>query len=297
MKDIREILLGIHGTLELRRKIIPLFRGNPGIGKTEIIKAVARELGVNVVEIIASTVTPHEISGMAMPDSEMKKMTIWDFDALLKLKDGDILFFDEILNGNPSVLAACLTLLQNRTMLSGRKLPDVMIVAAANPQGASQLTPQIKQRFVFYDVKFDKESWQKWMLQRFNTPGDISSKLASLILDEKFNGSEDNYISPRSIENAILQMIYDIPTPYDARLRPILEMPITNTSTDPIDDDLTFKPGESKPYLEALKVVYKLDKAREENEEGINAGKVEVGLDKAQKKVIIKKKRNQKAKV
>lgn len=294
MKEIREILLKIHADLELRRKVIPLFRGNPGIGKTEVIKQVARELGVDVVEMIASTVTPHEISGMAMPDTELKKMVVWDFDGLLALKDGDILFFDEILNGNPSVLNAFLTLLQNRTMLSGKRLPNVMIVAAANPQGACQLTPQIKQRFIFYDVKFDRESWQEWMIKRFNTPGDISSKLAQLILDEKFNASEDNYITPRSIENAMLQMIYEVPTPYDARLRPLLEMPITNNTAEIISDDFTFKPGDSKPYLEVLRVAYKLDKARVENEEAINAGRMEVTLSKNEKEVIVKRKRTKK---
>lgn len=289
MKELRKIVLGIHAVPELRRNIIPLFRGNPGLGKTAIIKQVADELGVDVVEIIASTVTPHEISGMAMPDSEIKKMSIWDFDALLRLKDGDILFFDEVLNGNPAVLNAFLTLLQNRTMLSGKKLPDVMIVAAANPQGACQLTPQIKQRFVFYDVKFDKAGWQEWMEEQFNMPADISSKLAELIKAEEFSAGEDNYITPRSVVNALLQMIYEVPTPYDEKLRKILEMPLTNETDEVIDDDLTFKPGESRPYLEALRPVFKLDRARKANEKQINEGKVTVGLDKSQKKVVVKR--------
>ena len=45
-----------------------------------------------------------------MPDKDTKKMTYFNFDKLENLKDGDILFFDELLNGNPVVLNACLTL-------------------------------------------------------------------------------------------------------------------------------------------------------------------------------------------
>jgi hypothetical protein len=92
----------------------------------------------------------------------------------------------------------------------------------------------------------------------------------------------------------MLQMIYEVPTPYDARLRPILEMPITNNTAEVIKEDLTFKPGESKPYLEALRITYKLNKARVENEEAINAGRVEVTLSKNEKEVIVKRKRTKK---
>jgi len=149
MNKMKEILEKVYNVPELRKSIVPLFIGNPGLGKTVIIEEFAKEKGVNIVEFITSQRNPFEISGMAMPDRDAKKMAIWDFDGMLNMKDGDILFFDEILNGNPSVLNACLTLIEQRVMISGKKLPDIMIVAAANPQGMVPITPQIKERFVW----------------------------------------------------------------------------------------------------------------------------------------------------
>ena len=63
---------------------------------------------------------PHEITGMAIPDKEKNVMTYFDYDRFINLKDGDILFFDELLNANLMVLNACLTILENRTMISGK---------------------------------------------------------------------------------------------------------------------------------------------------------------------------------
>ena len=112
-------------------------------------------------------------------------MTYYNYDSLEDLKDGDIIFFDEILNGNPVTLNACLTLLEQRRMVSGKKLPGVMIVAAANPQGAVPLTPQIKERFVWYDVVYDEPMWSAFMYKKYKMPKNVIFKLSKLIKDEK----------------------------------------------------------------------------------------------------------------
>ena len=144
MINIKEILEKIYDNDELRKSIVPLFIGDPGLGKTVHIAAFAKERGVNLIELITSQMSPYEISGIAMPDKDSKKMTYFNFDKLENLKDNDILFFDEVLNGNPVVLNACLTILEQRTLISGKPLPNIMIVGAANPQGMVPLTPQIK---------------------------------------------------------------------------------------------------------------------------------------------------------
>lgn len=40
-----------------------------------------------------------------------------------------------------------------------------MIVAAANPQGMAPLTPQIKERFLWYNVVFDPTMWKEYMFK------------------------------------------------------------------------------------------------------------------------------------
>lgn len=149
---------------DVRDQIVPCFMGCPGIGKTHEIERYAKDRGKKVVHIIASQILPSEVSGITMPDKEAGGMTVYDHVRLSSLKDGDILFFDELLQGQQQVLSACLTLIQERRLMSDRPLPDVMIVAAANPlANPNQLPVAIRDRFLFIGMEFDFAEWKQYM--------------------------------------------------------------------------------------------------------------------------------------
>jgi hypothetical protein len=225
-KDIKKILSGIYDNIELRQTIVPLFLSNPGLGKTILIEEFFKERNKKLLPFITSQRNPFEISGLAMPDKDVKRMSFWDFDSLLELEDGDGIFLDEFGNGNPIVANACLTLLESRTMVSGKKLPKIMIVAAANPQGMMPLTPQIKERFVWYDVKYDKRMWVEYMTNKYSITENIGNKLSGLITGETF--TSNNFFTPRSIDKAVNMIIHEVDTPYNKELLPVLSEMITN---------------------------------------------------------------------
>jgi len=254
MEKMKEVLEGVYSDPELRKKVVPLFIGNPGLGKTVIIDQFAKEKGVKLIEIITSQAPPFEVSGIAMPDKETKRMTYFNYDNLEDLQDGDIIFFDELLNGNPVTLNACLTLLEQRKMVSGKRLPDVMIVAAANPQGAAPTTPQIKERFVWYDVTFSAPMWKAYMEKKYMMPAKIISKLSHLIKSEKFDGN--NFMTPRSVDKAVAMLIAGVPTPYAKIIEPILETLVENKLEEAVDlpDGRKVEPGETVPWLNLFRI-------------------------------------------
>lgn len=257
MKNIREIIEKIYNNEELRETCIPLFLGNPGIGKTQIIKEFAKDVGANMIEFIASTRNPFEISGLAMPNKERDRMVYLDYDMLESLKDGDIIFFDEILNGNPAVLNACLTLLESRQTISGKKLPKVMIVAAANPQGNPPLTPQIKERFIWYDVSFDSLLWRDYMKKKYSMPVNISSMLVTEIKQESFD--EYNYYTPRSIEKTLMMLLKDVPLPREYQnIEVILNTVVDNELKEDIEiaSGVILKADEKISWLKLVKYAY-----------------------------------------
>jgi len=258
MKKVKEVLEKVYTNPELRKSIVPLFIGDPGLGKTVMIEEFAKEKGATLVELITSQMSPFEISGIAMPDKESKKMTYFNFDKLENLKDGDILFFDELLNGNPTVLNACLTILEQRRFISGKPLPDIMIVAAANPQGMTPLTPQIKERFLWYDVKFDKKMWKEYMVKKYGITDGIGNKLSNLIKNETF--TSNNFHTPRSVDKAVNMVIRKVPTPYKKDIDVILSEVVTNTMKEPITlkGRKQLKPGESIQWVELIRYKLKL---------------------------------------
>lgn len=177
---------------------------DPGLSKTSQCKQWCEEHGRQYFEFITSQRMPSEISGMAMPDADTKRMKIYDFDYLLDMKDGDVLAFDEFTNGNIMTLNACLTLIQERNMMSGRKLPSILIVAMGNPQGKCDMLPQTKQRFLWLNVKFDEETWCDWIKKELNVVP--TQKLINIIkstYERGFGVSEYNYMTARTITNLL----------------------------------------------------------------------------------------------
>lgn len=250
--EIREILEGIYKDPVLRRTTVPLFVSNPGLGKNYIIEEFMRDKGVYKPPFVLSQRMPFEVSGMSLVDKEKDIMKYYDFDFLLELKDGDILFIDETYNANPLTLSAFLTFLESRITISGKKLPDIMIVGAANPQGMPVLTPQIKRRFVHYDIIFDDESWQKYLWNKYYMPTEISIKLCNLVRSEDFTGY--NFYTPADIDKAIYTIIKEVKTPYEKTLIPILSTLVTNTLNEVVKiKDREILPKQQVEWLELIK--------------------------------------------
>lgn len=177
---------------------------DPGLSKTSQCKQWCEEHGRQYFEFITSQRMPSEISGMAMPDADTKRMKIYDFDYLLDMKDGDVLAFDEFTNGNIMTLNACLTLIQERNMMSGRELPSILIVAMGNPQGKCDMLPQTKQRFLWLNVKFDEDTWCEWVKKELNVVP--TQKLINIIKSTYKSGfgiQDYNYMTARTVTNLL----------------------------------------------------------------------------------------------
>jgi len=258
MNKIKDVLEKVYSNESLRKTVVPLFIGDPGLGKTVIIQEFAKKKDVKLVELITSQMSPFEISGIAMPDKETQKMTYFNFDKLENLEDGDILFFDELLNGNPVVLNACLTILEQRKFISGKNLPNIMIIAAANPQGMSPLTPQIKERFIWYTVKFNREMWIDYMIDKYGLTKRICGKMATIIEKEEFE--TNNFFTPRSLDKAVNMLINEVDTPYEGIVKPILMQMIKNPFKETVDltDGRELAPGEMISWLELIKLKMKI---------------------------------------
>jgi len=258
-KGMEELMLDVlnktYDNLLLRRKTVPLFMSNPGMGKSTLIREFAEKKGVKMVKITLSTRMPNEVTGMVMPDLANNAAALLDSHQLTNLKDGDILFFDEVFNGVlKQTLDAFLNLLEDRMLLSGRKLADVMIIAASNPQGLITLTPQIKERFIRYDLKFDGPEFQVYLKDKYGMPESISHHIVTLINKEKFEQAAWDYLTPRSVEKAINQIGCDLQSPYNDLLLPFLSSEIES----PIDlKSLSIKQGEKVEYLKFLKLIIK----------------------------------------
>ena len=196
MSTFNDMVDFIKSAYPARKYIVPCLEGPAGIGKTAACKQAALELDAGkVVTIIASQILPNEVSGITMPVVESKAMEIFDHFRLSSLEDGDILFFDELLEADQLVLSACLTLIESRELMSGRKLPDIMIVAATNPTiKPNMLKENIRQRFVWRKFELDKQGCREYIQKTcgFDPGVELVNKLQE-------TGKEYNILTPRSL--------------------------------------------------------------------------------------------------
>lgn len=198
----------LHSMYGVRRELVPCFIGAPGIGKTQGIQEFARSKGVKMVTFILSTALPSEVSGIRMPDNDSKELEVFDDARMASLEDGDILFFDEILEAPPALWSACLTLIQDRMLASGRKLPNVMIVAASNPvSNPDIIPPSLRDRFQFIELGWDYDAWIDYMKERFgiNKGADRFMTLATAIQQglEEPSRYKYNTLTPRRVTKLV----------------------------------------------------------------------------------------------
>jgi hypothetical protein len=267
MKEIMlDVLEKTYNNPILRQTTVPLFMSNPGIGKTSITEDFVKEFveskGNKMVTMVLPNLMPNECVGGVYPNAKTKVWEFYDSEKLSSLKDGDCLFLDEVFNGTlKQTLDAMLNVLGQRRLGSGKKMADVMIVAASNPQGLINLTPQIKQRFIRYDLKFNAKDFQQLMYLKYGMVESISKNLCLLINKEKFENTDWDYMTPRSIQKAINQIGCDLSSSYDELLLPILnekipldKVPHTRKLLK-LDKDAT-----EVEYVKLLKLIVQNDK-------------------------------------
>lgn len=182
------------------------FIGSQGLGKTACVKQWCEKNGRRLVPFSLVQRGPIELSGMFMPDDEARKMKIYDCETLSSLTDNDVLFFDELFESSPEVQAACLTILQERELLSGKKLPDNLIICAATNRSSSPecIKDNFKDRFEFVEISFNFHQWKAWVEKNLNImlPNDIKDVIC---LDDKTDVW--NVFTPRTVYKWIVRWI------------------------------------------------------------------------------------------
>jgi hypothetical protein len=138
--------------------------GAPGIGKTEILRWVAEELNLIVLEWHLSTIEPTEFRGlpkienMGLDNDKADERTVNKLPALFPTDDGPngrggIFFFDEINRAPKMVLSASLSLCLSGKVGTYELPPHWIVVAAGNREDdlggavATTIEPALANRF------------------------------------------------------------------------------------------------------------------------------------------------------
>jgi len=145
---------------------VPTFLwGAPGIGKSSIVKQIAKSRGIGFIDLRLALMDPTDLKGIPFYDKD-SHTALWAPPAFLP-KDGEgILFLDELNSAAPSVQASAYQLILDRRV-GEYELPDGWaIVAAGNREGDRGVTYRmpspLANRFVHFEMDVDVEDWRLW---------------------------------------------------------------------------------------------------------------------------------------
>ncbi|MDH7478602.1 MAG: MoxR family ATPase [Syntrophomonadaceae bacterium] len=164
----KEILLQI---LSLEQPPAVMLWGPPGIGKSALIRQIARGKNWGVVDLRMLLLNPVDLRGIPVPDRE-RRQADWLPAGFLPnpQRDGPqgILFLDEINAAPPAVQASAYQLLLDRK--SGEYLlpPGWRIVAAGNrvtDRGVINRMPApLANRMLHFELSCELSDWKSWAL-------------------------------------------------------------------------------------------------------------------------------------
>jgi hypothetical protein len=190
-------------------RLTPYISGSPGVGKSDIVRQVARDLNLELIDVRLSQLEPTDISGY--PTIKEGKTVFVpasifpiDSDPIPKGKDGWLVFLDELSSASLPVQASSYKLILDRMVGQHSLHPRVAIVAAGNKTTdkaiVNRMSTAMQSRMVHLNLNVSHKDWLNWA----NNIG-IDPRITSFIefrpdLLHSFNPnhSDNTFASPRT---------------------------------------------------------------------------------------------------
>ena len=141
-----------------------MLHGRPGVGKTEIVRQLAEEIGARLFDLRLTTIEPQDLRGLPYYD-HTKGRTVWyrPEDLPDDPRTPAVLFLDELTAAAPQLQPTVYGLLQERRV-GQHRLPDtVFIVAAGNriEDGALayEMGTALSDRLIHLNVEAELSDW------------------------------------------------------------------------------------------------------------------------------------------
>ncbi len=145
-----------------------MLHGSPGVGKSDVVRQVAAQRGIDMIDLRLSQLDPVDLRGVPSVDHENKKTT-WNAPDFLPTEGKGILFLDEINSAAQATAAAAYQLVLDRK-LGDYTLPEGWAIVAAGNRASdkaivNQMSTALKNRFTHVNYEVNNDDWCEWALK------------------------------------------------------------------------------------------------------------------------------------
>lgn len=196
--------------------VVPFIQGSPGCGKSEIIKEIAKEYNLELIDLRLSTCDPTDLSGLPHFTKEGKAefapFNVFpigdnskDSTPIPQGKDGWLLFLDEFNSASKAVQLAAYKLILDRQVGIHKIHPCCAIVAAGNLSTdraiTNNLSTAMQSRLVHLEMETNFEQWLSNVAYKRNYDKRIIAFLnmfPSKLMDFDPEHNEKTFCCPRT---------------------------------------------------------------------------------------------------
>ena len=189
--------------------LVPFITGSPGTAKSDIVKQVASDFNLQLIDVRLSQMDPTDLSGIPFAVNGRleylpPKVFPIEGDKIPEGKAGWCLLLDEFNSAPLSVQASAYKLVLDKQVGQYNLHPKVAIVLAGNKQSDRAITNRIstamQSRLIHFNLEVSSEDWLSWA-----EDNDIDHRIKSFIrfrpeLLHKFNPthSDNTFPTPRT---------------------------------------------------------------------------------------------------
>lgn len=204
----------------------PVFiKGPPGIGKTQIVQQVAKDLGQGFKMIHPPTMLDEDF-GIGLPSADRTSINfIVSKDKFPLADDPDcpdegILLVDELPQASQNGQKILANVFQERVLHEARLKPGWAFIATGNRvadrAGASRLLSHLSGRVTDYDLDVDMNDWCQWYLAQPNCRVEVVSfirfrEAAGNPMLSNFDPQQDKSPSPRAWVEGVAASLGNVP--------------------------------------------------------------------------------------
>lgn len=198
----------------LEAGLVPFVQSSPGMGKSSIMRSIAKEARLNLIDHRLSTSAPEDLSGLPRFDEKgfahfSPFADLFPVEGMEVPKDFDgwMLFLDEFNSAKKDVQAAAYKLVLDR-MTGQKNLHERCVISAAGNLATdraivNQISTAMQSRVVHIEMRIDFEEWLKDVALKENYDSRIIAYLSqynSKLMDFRPDHNEKTFCCPRTWE-------------------------------------------------------------------------------------------------
>jgi len=199
MSTISSLTKSLSTLIENNVKHSVFIWGAPGIGKSSVVKQVANERDLELIDLRISQLAPTDIRGLPYTKDGRAYFAP---PAFLPISGEGILFLDELNMASPSVMGIAQQLILDR-QVGDYKVPDGWFIIAAGNRtedraAISQMPTPVANRFIHFHIDTNLDSWKEYAIAQ-----GVDEKILSFLnfrpqLLYHFEKNQSAWPSPRS---------------------------------------------------------------------------------------------------